>query len=152
MLFSEIDDIRAESWFTWNTNISDTTIEKYQKRANWMVLGYISRIYEINSLDLSNIPTDSQAYWLLNQAEILLASWYLLIKEYWVDWLAEDNQWIDKVNEWKSILDDILNTGVRLFGKDWAELAKIWSSNRTSNSWLRSNLNYVPENSINDDR
>lgn len=149
MLFSTKDQIRNASWFDWVTAISDTIIEEYQKRANWIVLWYVAWVYNIQEFTVERM-TDSQAYELLSQSEILIATWYLLTKEYWSQWLQEDNQGLDKINEWKSILMQLYaNPPIRLYDKNWIEFLNTPTGN--SEAWnIKSCLRKKPLYKISD--
>jgi hypothetical protein len=81
MAYSTIDQVRSESGFTNNSNITDAMITIYLNQANGVVQSFVSSIYNITTLTGTNF-TGSQADLMLQRVEDLLASGYLMIKEY----------------------------------------------------------------------
>ena len=127
MTFSTIDRIRDESWFTGNLNITDANIQPYLEQSNGVVLSYVGAKYNIINLVSWALFTGSQAEKMLQRCEELLASGYLLIKEYWPEGADTDKDGYKKVNEAESLLSMIMEGKIRLLdtnGKEfssWAE-------------------------------
>ena len=124
MAYTTITNVRSESGFTGNTNITDAMLTIYLNQTNWIVQSYISSVYDITDLTWANF-TLSQAEYMLKRIEELMASWYLLIKEYWREWLDADKNGYEKVNEWMELLKMITSWELRLIWVDWSEFDRI---------------------------
>lgn len=103
--YSTTLQVRTESGFYGNPNISDDTIDAIRKQAYNIVRGIIAGKYNITHL----VPWDtlfdnSQASGLLERAEILIASGYLLNQEYGPEQMGEDYDAERKIKEGKSLL------------------------------------------------
>ena len=83
--YSTIAQVRLEAGFTNNLDILDATITEYTNQAHGVILSKLASDYDITKLDVSNLAfVNSIAQSVLTRCEILLASGYLLIKEYGV--------------------------------------------------------------------
>lgn len=137
MAFTTVARVRSESWFNWNSDISDTYILWYLNQSNGVLLSYVASVYNAWLLVPSAIFTWSQAEQLLIRIEELLTSWYLLISEYWPEALNTDKDWYTKVKEAMWLLDKILSWDLKLFDVNFAEFSKnvtmswIWLSMTT---------------------
>lgn len=81
--YATATQVRLESGLTSNTAILDATITEYINSAHGVILAKLATDYNISKLDVSNVDfPNSIAQSVLNRVEILLASGYLLIKEY----------------------------------------------------------------------
>ena len=124
MAYSTIDQVRSESGFTNNSNITDAMITIYLNQANGVVQSFVSSIYNITTLTGTNF-TGSQADLMLQRVEDLLASGYLMIKEYGAEWLDSDKDGYNKVDEWMSLLKMMTSGDLRLIGIDGTEFTKV---------------------------
>ena len=152
MLFSTTQEIKKNSWMENNPNLSELDVKKYQKRANGIVLWKIGAIYDLSEFTVLNTTEGSQAYDFLNQAEVELATWFLLDKEYWSNDL-QDGVGKIKIDDALSLLDLLYDkTPVRLFDNTWSEYWKAPTANNLD-GWIATyNLNTTAQNSISDDR
>lgn len=119
--------VRDETGFTWNTNITTTVIQGYLDQANGVVLSYVAARYDASKLKASSDFTDSQAENMLKRCEELLASGYLLIKEYWAEGADTDKDGYKKVEEATALLEMIMRGEIRLlkFSSKEFELATV---------------------------
>jgi len=124
MAYSTIDQVRSESGFTNNSNITDAMITIYLNQANGVVQSFVSSIYNITTLTGTNF-TGSQADLMLQRVEDLLASGYLMIKEYGAEWLDSDKDGYNKVDEWMSLLKMMTSGDLRLIGVDGTEFTRV---------------------------
>lgn len=130
-MYSTVARIRDESWFTWNLDITDSFIQWYWDQANWVLLSYVAGIYDASYLAPSALFTGSQAEQMLQRIEELLASWYLLIKEYWLEAKDTDKDWYNKVKEAKDLLMMLSTWDLTLIDNNFAEFAK----KNTASAW-----------------
>lgn len=155
MVYVTADEVRTSSWFDWNTDITDTVIDWHIEDAHNVLLWYIWSYYDITALSWSNF-TWSAAAWLLKKIELLLASWYLLLEEYWPNqlWSDTDGEWkIEKAEQMiREIIGEWLKMRVRLIGNDWKEFAQIGLTSTRApmrSTWLVWNTSKF---SVNDSR
>ena len=113
MAFSTTARVRTESGFDGNSNVADATIAEYLDQANGVVLSYVGARYRITALS-GTLFTGSQGEKFLKRVEELLASGYLLIKEYGADALDSDKDGYKKVNEAEELLTQIMEGKIRL--------------------------------------
>ncbi len=125
-MYSTVAEIRDESWLMNNTYITDPKIEVYRNRAYSIIQSSLASIYDLSVLVSGNAEfANSPAQWVLKNAEILLAAWYLMMKWYGTDWLgSQDSEARDKINEAYSILNSLTSQKTRLFRNDLQEFAK----------------------------
>jgi len=123
MLFTTVDSIRAESWFNWNSDISDNYINWYLIQANWVLLSYVATIYNANNLTWL-LFIWSQAESFLQRIETILASGYLLINEYWIDSRGTDKDWYIKKKDALNMLQEITEWKTNLFDVNFNEFSK----------------------------
>ncbi len=129
--YSNIANVRTESGFDWNTNILDTLLTSYLEQSHGVVVSYVASRYNITKLVASTDFTGSQAEQMLVRVETLLASWYLMIKEYWPDGANTDKDWYKKVDEAMELLMMISKWDLRLIKIDWSEF-ELWAVKKTT--------------------
>lgn len=133
MAYTTVERIRAESWFTWNSDISDNYIEWYLNQSHWIIIWRIGIRYDISKLSWS-LFTWSQAEEMLKRIEELISSSYLLIAEYWNEARGSDKDWYNKIKQANALLDQITAWTLKLFDINWNEF---WTKSiSTSSSWL----------------
>ena len=124
MTFSTEPRVRDESWFTWNADLQTSTIETYQLQAYNIILWVVSWKYNITDL-LAADPL-SQAWLYLARVEELMASWYLLIKEYWSDWTERKETWELKLKQANELLEKLFATPpTKLIWLTWVEITTV---------------------------
>lgn len=127
MLFTDKNQVRDESWFKNNLDITDSIIDWYITQANSIILSYIWIIYDVSKFT-GSLFTWSQTENLLNRIETLLASWYLLQKEYWIEARNTDKDGYQKERDAVDILQKISEWEIRLFDINFNEFPKkSWS-------------------------
>lgn len=127
MAYTTADNVRKESGFEGNSNITDATITIYLNEANGIVQGMVAGAYVVNELAASATFTGSQAEYYLKRAETLIASGLLLIKEYGAEQFDSDKNGYDKYNEGKALLEMILRNEapVRLIDTNGDEFTRV---------------------------
>jgi hypothetical protein len=141
-MFSTVQKVRDEAWFTGNTNIADSYILTYQKRWYWITTSYVSSVYNLNDLAWVNFVW-SQASDMLETAETLIGAWLLLIDQYWNNDLWWQKTGWDRLKEWKDLLMSITTGDMRLIWNDWEEFERkskttsgsIWVNDSAIVSW-----------------
>lgn len=128
--FSSVEDIRFESGFVWNSDISDDEIESYEREAHWSILSILAAKYDISNLDTSNPNFDqSPAHHALAMIERLRASWNLLIAEYGADGTEKKENGEIKIQEAKDALWAFFwDSASRLIWNNWSEFTTVPSS------------------------
>lgn len=123
--FSTNTKIRIESGFINNTDITDPTIDLYRYRAYGVVNSTISPVYRVQEMISSPMYEWSHAQTIIESCETLLASWYLLTKQYGIDqmWYGNDEA-KDKIDEANSMLKQIAKWNMRLYGTDGLEFQR----------------------------
>lgn len=82
MAYTTTAAVRTESGFEGNTHVPDTMIDGYLEKAHAVVQGHLAAVYDITQFVSGSLFTDSQAEDYLQRAELLIASGFLLIKQY----------------------------------------------------------------------
>ncbi len=128
MTYSTAARVRTESGFDGNQNVLDSVIEAYLEQANGVVQSYVASVYDISQLSGSKF-TNSQAEKMLKRAEELIASGYLLIKEYGADSGESNKDGYEKVEEGESLLQRLTDKAhpLRLIdtgGDEFSRVAK----------------------------
>lgn len=131
MAFSTEARVRTESGFDGNSNVSSTLITEYLNQANGVVLSYVGARYRITALS-GALFTGSQAENMLKRIEELLASGYLLIKEYGADALDSDKDGYKKVEEALELLTQIMEGKIRLLDVNGDEIETVSGSSAGS--------------------
>jgi hypothetical protein len=72
-MFATIEEVRQESGFNYETNVSDETIENYLIQANAELLSYVATIYDVKNFT-GSLFDNSSAKRFLSRLETLLAS------------------------------------------------------------------------------
>lgn len=80
--YATVAEVRTESGFEGNVKVTDIMIEGYLDQAHSVVQGYVAAVYDITQFVTSSLFTDSQAEDYLTRSELLIASGFLLIKQY----------------------------------------------------------------------
>lgn len=142
MSFTTVDRVRDESWFTWELNISDNSINWYLIQANWIIISNIATVYDASKL-IWSLFVWSHAENMLKRIEELLASGYLLIKEYGPEWRDTDKDGYIKIKEAEKLLDKIINGDIKLFDINYVEF---WR--QTTSSWALLKMT-TPDNNLN---
>lgn len=126
MTYATTKRIRTESGFDGNLNIPDTMIETYLKQSHGIVQSYVAGVYDISQMTGEKF-TGSQAENILKRAEELIASGYLLIKEYGADSPDSHKDGYDKVEEGESLLQRLSNKDhpLRLMNTDGSEFTRV---------------------------
>ncbi len=129
MTYSTVDRIRTESGFDGNLNIPNSMIQAYLDQANGVVKSYVASVYDISQFSGAKF-TDSQAEKMLKRAEELMASGYLLIKEYGADSGDSNKDGYDKVEEGESMLQRLTDKShlLRLIDTDGNEFSRVAKS------------------------
>lgn len=112
MPYTTVQQVRDESGFQSNSNVTDSHIQEYQTRAYHIVNGYVGRRYKLSTLS-GALFVGSQAEQILEQAELLLASGRLLLEQYQGQPMGEANG-KQKIEDAQKILDDIAAGNLRL--------------------------------------
>jgi len=81
--YSTVTRVRDETGFTNNTNIADAVIQGYLDQATGVVKSWASMRYDLNAFAVNF--TGSQGEQVLKRVEEMLASGWLLVKEYGAD-------------------------------------------------------------------
>lgn len=103
MPYTTTAKVRSEAGFEWNTNITDDVIEKYLIQSHGIVQSYVAAVYKVTDL-AGSLFTGSQAEAMLQRAEELIAAWYLLIKEYWLEGVGTEADGYKKKTEGEKLL------------------------------------------------
>lgn len=103
MAYTTIARVRSECGFDGNTNITDALITTYLNQAHGVVNGIVAGVYNISSL-AGALFTGSQAEAYLQRAEELIASGFLLIKEYGTSDTTNGAEGLRKYEEGKALL------------------------------------------------
>ena len=122
-MFTTTELVRDEAWFTNNLDITDAHIDWYILQAEWEVVSYIANIFDITEFSWSNF-TNSQAEAFLQRIETLLASWYLLIREYWLEWKDTNSDWYIRCKEARDMLNKIWSWDINLFKTDYTSFTR----------------------------
>ena len=125
--YTSIDKVRIESGFE-NNEVADWIIETAIKRANSEINSSIAARYSL-PLSANNCWEDSPAQGLLESIELLLASGYLLIQEYWVDSVNTDKDGYHKRDIAKNQIKEIIEGNLKLICEDGQEMEKGNKSN-----------------------
>lgn len=131
--FATATQVRLESGMTSNTAILDATITEYINEAHGIIISKLSTDYDTSKLDVSNLDfVGSIAQSVLIRVEKLLASGYLLLKEYGV--MIGDKP-IDeakrRIDEAMRLLDQISKGDLDLIDKNGNTIA--WEVSDTAN-------------------
>lgn len=126
-MYSTVDRIRAESWFSGNDDITDGYIEWYGNQANGVIKGFIGWVYNLTALNTNF--TWSPWEQLLKRIEELLASSYLLIAEYGSEAKDTDKDWYKKGKQADELLQKIVGGELRLIDSNWSQF---WSTTVSS--------------------
>lgn len=103
--YSSTLQVRTESGFYGNPDISDDTIDAIRNQAYNIVRGIVAGKYNITHLVPGDTLFDSsQAAGLLERAEILIAAGNLLNQEYGPEQMWQDYDGDRKIKEGKSLL------------------------------------------------
>lgn len=129
--YSVTASIRDDAWFTNNTYIADASIDIQRLRAYALINSYVGTRYKIPSLADSNF-IGSPAAQLLESIEITLWGAYLLIKEYWPAGRDTDKDGYRRLEDVKTLLGEIRDGKLSLFGLDGNLLTGIDVSNQVS--------------------
>lgn len=155
MVYNTVAQVRKASWFDWNTDIADATIDWHITDAYNVLLWYIWSFYDTTLLSWSNF-TWSQAAGMLKKIELLFASWYLLLDEYGPNqlWTETDGEGkIEKAEQMvREIIGEWLKMRVRLIGNDWREFWQVGATSTRAamrSTWLVWNTSKF---SVNDER
>lgn len=137
--YTTVTRVRNASWFSWNLDISDIFIEWYLIQAHAEVLSTISASYDVSELTWS-LFSWSQAESFLGRIEELLASWELLIDEYWIEWVNTDKDWYKKCEEARKLLMKIVENDIKLLDNNYeafpqTEIANAWAIAYVTATW-----------------
>ncbi len=129
MSYSTVDRVRSESGFDGNLNIKSSMIETYLEQANGIVKSYVASVYDISEFTGEKF-TGSQGEKLLKRAEELIASGYLLIKQYGADSVDTDKDGYEKVKEGEGLLQRLTDKDhpLRLMNTDNTEFSRVSKS------------------------
>lgn len=127
--YSTTQAIRDASGFTANEYVLDPSIETQRKRAFAQINSVIGMRYAIPSLTDTNF-LNSPAHQYLESIENILGSALLLIEEYGRQALDTDKDGYKKKKEAESMLNDIREGKVVLFGVDGNILEGVTSTNK----------------------
>jgi len=122
------DEVRKEAGFEYNTNITDPQIEAARVRAFWTMNAKIGSRYSLPLSDASCWGTSS-AKDLTKNIEILLASGYLLITEYWNESIWTDKDGYKKRDIALEMLSEVMTGALLFLCADGSELptnANLW--------------------------
>lgn len=122
MAYTDIDKVRLEAWMQ-HSNIHTSTINTYINRAHAQVMSLVWQLYDVSQLTWPN-RNNSLWYLVLSDAETLIASGYLLFKEYGNEqiWWPSGRE---KLEEWRHILNQIQMGKIRLIWLDNFEFPRI---------------------------
>lgn len=124
------NEVRNEAGFDYNTDITDSQIEAARLRASGVINSQIGSRYKLPLSDNACWST-SPAKDLVKNIELMLASAYLLIKEYWSEGLDTDKDGYKKKNLAEEQLRDIVNGTIKLICLDGNELTgNTWSAKK----------------------
>lgn len=110
-------DIRDDTGFTRNTNVTDENIDIHRERAFAEINSAIAAIYAIPDLDDSNFAWSPASNWLAS-VELMMWGGYFLIKEYGESWRDTDKDGFRRVKDARDMLKDLQKQRVTLFGND----------------------------------
>lgn len=127
--YSLTASIRDDAGFTNNTYIVDASIDIQRLRAYALINSYVGTRYKIPSLVDANF-VGSPAAQLLESIEINLGGAYLLIKEYWPAGRDTDKDWYRRFEDVKTLLAEIRDGKLSLFGLDGNLLPGIDGTNQ----------------------
>lgn len=121
-------EVRKEAGFEYNTDITDSQIEGARVRAFSLINSKIGARYSLPLSDNSCFDT-SPAKDVVKNIELLLASGYLLITEYWNESIGTDKDGYKKRDLAEKTLNDVV-AGMLLFlcadGSEFTTNSNLW--------------------------
>lgn len=139
MSYSTTAQIRDEAGFTNNSNISDAQIDTFRNQAYWLVVSWISGVYNISNLSWNNF-TWSTAEYMLQRIEILFGAWYLLLDQYWNNDLWSWKTPFNRIYQAEAMLSKIVSWETRLVWLDWVQFDRIWKS---TSGWVAKSNTFI---------
>ena len=129
-------ETRDEAGFTYNTDITDAQIEAARVRAFSTINSKIWQRYKLPITD-NTCYDSSPAKGMLNNIELLLASWYLLITEYGNESVGTDKDGYKKRDLALQMIDEIVQKTLLLLCDDGTALdpnSELWETTPVKNS------------------
>ena len=125
-MWTNVWRVRRESWFEWNENVEDYTIEDTIEEAHSEILTTLKSKYDIKAFNQNFQWSSTQK--ILTNIETLLSACYVLNREI-IPTVWEEEPWLAKCRRAQELLDKILSWDIVLLDNQDNEYL-------TASTWL----------------
>jgi len=147
--FADLSDIREESGFNGNDDITDPRMFRHRQRAEGEVTASLIARYSVPVTD-NTYWENSSAQEMIRQITMLLAAGWLLWQEYPDErGSGTSKDGIEKVKEARSMLKDIRNGQLMLLGSDNSPLGQL--DTQSIEGYPDSSFDSIPDENHDDD-